>query len=312
MQIGVPGYLRKTGWVLDEVAFAYLGGRYRGRGLLTWQPGAGFQLEAFVNRSGPPMPAQVKFGALRLATRRDRTSIRMRIRHGGRAIAFATLTDRFDVVMDDRLSCALGSVHFMIRAPEAARTVKRWSGSSLIEVGQSILWPDKLHSTVNLEGLTISESFDRKGLRHETPTLSVRGREDDGRLVLHWSMDKTAYRRADAWRWATAFREALSIELGRSLPLLEREALVFPSQHIERIKAGKLIRLQPFQPFDGDLVDKARLISLTDFFMTDTREARIAQKLFDQMVRARQQVRWEDTELVLSTAIEGTLRALDG
>jgi hypothetical protein len=312
VQIGVPDYLRKTEWTLDEVSFAYLEGLYRGRGLLTWQPESGFHLEAFVTRSGPPMPAEVKFGEVRLAKRQDRTSIRMRIRHRGRAFTMATLADRFDITIDDRLSCALGVVRFMTPAPAVARGVNRWSGSALIDVGSSELWPDKIVRTVDLEGLKIGESFERKGVRHETPTLSVRGREDDGRLAVHWSMDKTAYRRADAWRWAMAFRDALSIELGCSLPLLEREALVFPSQHLERIKAGKLIELHPYQPIEGDFVDKARLFWLTDFFMKDTREARIARKLFDQMVRARQQTRWDDIELILSTALEGTLRALDG
>src|SRR5687768_16656506 len=105
MQIGVPEYLRETAWVLDEATFEYLGGRYRGRGLLTWQLDAGFHLEAFVARSGAPMPAEVKFGEVRLATKRDRTCIRMRIRHGGRAFAVVTLVDRFDVVIDERLSC---------------------------------------------------------------------------------------------------------------------------------------------------------------------------------------------------------------
>ena len=65
-----------------------------------------------------------------------------------------------------------------------------------------------------------------------------------------------------------AFRDALSIELGCSLPLLEREVVVFPSQHLERIKAGKLIELHPYQPIEGDFVDKPRLFWLTDFFMT--------------------------------------------
>jgi hypothetical protein len=55
-----PGreYLRKTEWILDEVSFTYLGGLYRGRGLLTWQPDAGFHLETFVTRSGAPLPPQ--------------------------------------------------------------------------------------------------------------------------------------------------------------------------------------------------------------------------------------------------------------
>jgi hypothetical protein len=165
---------------------------------------------------------------------------------------------------------------------------------------------------VELEGQKIGELFERKGLLHETSVLSVRGLEDDGRLSVHWSMDKTTYRRGDVWRWARAFHEALSIELGCSLPLLEREVLAFPSEHLERIKGGKLLRLFPFQPFEVDFVDKSRLLSLTDFFMKDSREARVCRMLFDQMVRARQQVRWDDAELILSTALEGALRALEG
>jgi hypothetical protein len=308
----VPEYLRKTEWVLDDACFAYLGGLYRGRGLLTWQPDTGFHLEAFVTRSGPPMRAQVKFWEVRLTTRQDRTSIRMRIQHGGRALAVVTLTDRLDVVMNGRLSCALGAVHFMMPLPEAARSAKRWSGSALIELGRSVHWPDRIVSTVQLEGQTIGESFERKGLFHETHTLSVRGQENEGRLDLHWSMDKTTHRRADAWRWARAFRDALSIEVGCFLPLLEREVLAFPSQHTERIKAGKAVALHPFQPLEDDRVDKSRLFSLTDFFMKDSLEARICRKLFDRMVRASQQARWDDTELILSTALEGALRALEG
>jgi hypothetical protein len=307
----VQDYLQKTEWVLDDVCFAYLGGRYGGRGLLTWQPDTGFHLETFVTRSGPPLPTPVEFWRVRLATRQDRTSIRMRIQHGGRAFAVATLTDRFDVVAQKRLSCGLGAVRFMLPLPQVTRGVKRWSGSALIG-GSSALWPDSVTRTVQLQGQTIRESFGRKGLLHETPTLTVRGREDSGRLDLHWSMDKTRYRRADAWRWPIAFRDALSIELGCFLPLLEREVLSYPSQHVERMKSGKVVRLHPFQPFESEIVDKTRLLRLTDFFMTDTREAEVCRKLFDQMVRAKQQARWDDSELILSTALEGVLRALEG
>jgi hypothetical protein len=223
----------------------------------------------------------------------------------------ATLADRFDIVIDERLSCALGVVYFMTPAPQVARKTPRWSGSALIEVGRSKLWVDQLVRTMDLEGLKVRESFER-GLFHETPTLSVRGWEADGRLAVEWSMEKTAFRRVHAWRWTTAFQQALSIELGAALPLLQRDALVFPSQHLQRFKRRALVQLHPFQPFDGDFVDKPRLFKLTDFFMGDSREVHIARKLFDQMVRARQQTRWDDTELILSTALEGALRALDG
>ncbi len=289
--------------------------------MLTWKPATGFHLEALVTRSGPALPAEIKFWQGRLTTRQDRTSVRMRFKHGGRGFAFVTLTDRFDVVAHDRLSCSLPVVRFMSALPEVARHTDHWSGSALIDVGKGVIWPDGVVSTVRLEHLgkppcetapvTISESSGRAGLLYETPTLTVRGRADDQRLEVRWWMLKTAYRRTDAWRWARAFHEALSIELGCFLPLLEREVLVFPRQHTERFRAGRLISLVPFQPFEGDLVDRSRLFFLTDFFMKDTREAQICRKLFDQMVRAKRQDRWDDAELILSTALEGALRALE-
>lgn len=305
-------YARKMDWVLEDVSFYYVGGRYRGRGLLTWRPDSGFHLEAFVTRSGPPVPSPLILGAVRLATKQDRTSIRMQIQYGGLAYTLATLADRFDVLHQGRLSARLGVVRFMRRLPEVARKATRWSGSALIKLPRSILWPDSLTRTVHLNDQKISESFEHGGLLHETDTLRVRGQEDDRQFAVHWSMEKPAYRRTDAWRWPEAFRQALSIELGSSLPLLERETFVFPKQHTERVRPGKAVDLAPFQPFEGDLVDKARLFCLTEFFRKDSREAKIAWKLFDQMVRTKQQERWDDTELILSTALEGTLRSLDG
>lgn len=304
-------YFKKATWVLDDAAFTYLGGRYRGRGLLTWEPDTGFHLEALVTRSGPPLPDKVQLWQGRLATRHDRTSIRMRIQHGGRAFAVVALADRLDVLTQDRLSCSLRSVRFMTRLSDVTRKAPRWSGSALIALGSSLLWPDKVVRTTELAGTPFRQSFESKGLSHDTLTLTVRGQEDDGYLDLHWSMEKVACRRSDAWRWPTAFCDALSIESGHSLPLLERELLAFSRQHTERCKALKVVPLHPFQPFDGDFIDKVRLFALTDFFMKDSREARLCRRLFDQMVRAKQQTRWDDAELILSTALEGVLRALD-
>jgi hypothetical protein len=304
--------LRKTDWVLEEASFTYLDGLYRGPGLLTWDPEKGFHLEAFVARSGKPLPTHFKLGEVRLATRKDRTSVRMRIKRGGRALAFVVLTDRWDLVMQDRLSCALGAVRFMTRLPEAARNAKRWFGSAQFQVGKSVLWPDTLTRTVQLDGQPWSESFERSGLKYETTAISVHGLEEERRLQVQWSMHKGSHRRADAWRWASAFGNALAIELGRSVRLLERQVLAIRTEHSEWMPTGKVVSLFPFQPFEGDLVEKSRLFALTDLFMSDTREALICRKLFDQMVRAKEQARWDDTELILSTALEGALRSLDG
>ena len=111
---------------------------------------------------------------------------------------------------------------------------------------------------------------------------------------------------------ARSLSQALRIEIGASLPLLEREIFAGPRYHFERFRSRDVLTLHPFHPFDGDFVDATRLLHLTDFFLKDSRDAKIARKLFDQMVRAKRQDRWDDTELILSTALEGMLRSLDG
>jgi hypothetical protein len=92
---------------------------------------------------------------------------------------------------------------------------------------------------------------------------------------------------------------------------LEREVQAFPREHLDREKPSEVLRLELLKPFDGDLIKKDRLFSLTEFFLKDSREAGACRKLFDQMIRASQQRRWTDAELILSTALEGLLRFLE-
>jgi hypothetical protein len=307
--IGVRAYSHKAEWVLDEVSFEYLEGRYRGRGVLQWEPDGGFHLDALVDRRGPPI-GTVELGRLRIATRRDRTSVRLRMRHGGRAVAFATLTDRFDILTSDRLSCTLGALSFMTPLPKTPMT--SWTGSLLVEVAHTPIWPDHLVRQTKLADATVGESFESSGLVIETSRTTIRGWLEDRHLTLHWSMPRGSFRRVDAWRFAKAFHEALCVELGGSLPLLERVALLSPRQHLERAKRFNAIDLHPFRPFEDDFVSKTRLMALTELFMQDTRQAQVARVLFSQMVRARQQAYRQDSELILSTALEGCLRAIDG
>lgn len=306
-------YFRKSDQVLDEVSFRYLGGLYQGRGILRWDPAKGFDLDALVERSGPPVPSPVKFFELRLATGQDWTSLRLKIRHGGRAYAFVALTDRFDVMTQDRLHCRLGRVCFM----DSLRGLKRgehWSGSALLKTEPSVVWPDLITRRTQIDDETIHESSERRGLRLELPQLRVVGlqAEDDDHLELHWSLHDPAFSRPDSWRWPLAFRDALSMELGCSVALLEREVHAFPRLHRERSRAPEIVSLGTLlKPFEGDIVDKTRLFDLAQFLFGDSYEAKGCRKLFDQMIRAAQQRRWTDSELILSTALEGILRYLD-
>ncbi len=104
-----------------------LGGRYAGRGLLTWDPEAGFHLESFVDRDETPLPSPITLGAVKVIRKSEVTSIRMRLQHGGYAIApEVPLVDRFDLLHQRRLSARLGRVQFMyqrrLRPSRAARS----------------------------------------------------------------------------------------------------------------------------------------------------------------------------------------------
>ena len=108
------------------------------------------------------------------------------------------------------------------------------------------------------------------------------------------------------------FKDAFRVMLARSVHLLQRE-VDGPQRRLERRSPFKVQSAGPFVLFDDQIpLDKERLLTLTAFFLKEGPEARIARKIVSQLIRAWRQSTWSDTQLLVSTILEATLRACDG
>ncbi len=310
---GVPGFWRKADYVVQEAAFDYLGVRHVGTGLLTWTPTEGFHLELLQLKRSQKLPTPITFGGLRVVGPKDYSSIRLKLRDQGYAVTAPLPFDDglgYQVVSDDRLSVDLRSVSFMhLPAPRPAS--EWWSGSALLDVGRLVDWPDAITQTTLLDGEHLSEGFSRSGLSYRSCSMTVIGRHEEGRhFSVSWSLDWRRYSRAENWRFPEALQDALRVMLSRPVWLLQREVDASPRRRLERRSPVKM-QAAKFPLVESGFLNKERLFQLAGFFLKGGPEARIAQKIVSQMLRAARQVTWADEQLLLSTILEATLRACD-
>jgi hypothetical protein len=99
---GIHDFFKEHEFVLDNIQFEHLEGKYTGRGILTWNPDKAFHLQSFITRHGPSLPSG-SFGGPRMIRKSDLKTIRMKIRgHSGWVIApNVPLFERFDIRIEE-------------------------------------------------------------------------------------------------------------------------------------------------------------------------------------------------------------------
>ena len=158
-------------YVLDEVQFEYLEGKYTGRGILTWNPDKGFHLESFVTRYGSPLPSE-SFGGFRMIRKSDRRTIKMKPRgYRGWVIApNVNLFERWDVRFQDRLQIDVDSVLF---SNQSEYKPDSYIGTSLYYgIEENILFPDIVKEETIL-GDFRSVQQTRKGITLDEPNCQI-------------------------------------------------------------------------------------------------------------------------------------------
>ncbi len=309
-------YFKKTEYVLERLWFDYLGSRYEGRGIMTWNPDEGFHIEAFLERPSMPSPRTIQMGETRIVRRNDISSIRMRLQDFDWAIApNVRLIDRCDVLLQNRLSIYLTRVIFS-KSREVNNENLDWYGSALYETKTQPILPDNVNSEVWLNNQYFERSSNLSGIWYEDEqNQRIAGRLiDDRHLKLHWKLSKPLWSKTDSWQWSEAAQDALSILFGETIWLLQREVQCGVHRRIEIKKRSNLNSL--LFPLFAELGDQYRLekdifIQLTEFLVRNERHATICRNIFKQMLEASRQHSWQATELLLSTILEAVLRSVD-
>ena len=164
------------------------------------------------------------------------------------------------------------------------------------------------------------EGHSRGGLCYEDADgLSVWGRKKgDGLFALSWALPKKAASKTDAWRWAEAARQALSIVFAQTIWPVRVFGSRGPTEITElRVKKEIHTLVHFHRPLtEGDppgqwKFNREAFIQLTRFFVTGTPHTATCWSVFHRLAEASRQETWEARELLAATTLEAVLRTLD-
>lgn len=304
-------YFKKTDYKLEKIWFDYLGIRHTGKGVLHWKPDEGFHLEAMVERSGP-LPDRIEFGRAGPVSSQHMTQIKMKT--GANTLAVSPslpLVDRWDLIEEKRLSLNLDQVTFF---ESFGRESENWEGSALFDTGGDLTLPDIVDREVKIRGQVVEQGYSSSGLFHEEPGMKIIGRMVDKKtLELHWVLPRSKWSRNQALGFCEAFRDALSMETGRTIGLLQSAAACGQERRITIATKRPVRFLRYMSPFYNEAhLNRARLIKLAEFLTGTSRAAQMSKSMFDQIVEASRQQNWQARELLLSTILEAALRTWGG
>lgn len=303
-------YLDKIDYVIHKIRFNYLGTKYQGRGVLMWNPDNGFLIEAPMDSVGGPSQT-VFFGGSGIIKKDDLVSIKMRWSSPDSWIILpdVIMRDEIELELLERLS--LKANRAIISNPSNVTDSQNWSGSALFEVKGKAVLPDQIVKEIYLGEERIGKSYSLSGIQHNGPDgETVIGRLEEGKYIkINYSLPRKRWNRNEAWKWAEAAKDSLSILLGQTVRLLRRKLVRGKREYTEIRKCNEVKNIRPFAPFSSEThVNRERFIKLTDFFVKDNLETVICRKIFQQMVAVSQQKSWQARELLLSTILEATLR----
>jgi hypothetical protein len=313
-------YFKEAEFVLDDLKFDYLGGRYRGRGIMTWKPEQGFHIEAPLNLQDMPKLKEVHFGKVRIIRKSDTSSIRMFPREiYNWAIAPAVpLVERDDVISQKRLSINLSRVIFS-KYYSTDVTGSSLNGTVFYETKNVKFLFDQVNheKKTKIQDCDISKSSTTNwnGIYYEGEKgQTIIGHLlDDKYLKVTWSLPKEQFKKAYSWRLPEAIQYSLSILLGQKLSLLKREVRCGNQERIEIRRNHSINSLDLLSLFDNhSTLNKEYFVRLTDLIARNEWGSDVCCNIFRQLREASRQENWQVTELLVATILEAALRNIDG
>jgi len=304
-------YFEEQNYVLERIWFDYLGGRYVGNGFMSWEPDAGFHIEAILKRHGKPLPSKIEFGKIRVPTPEDIRTIRIKPLHFNWAIIpNVSLRDNLELLLENRLSINVDRVLFSTISENKKES--KYFCSILYETKGDLRLSHKLREETYINEQRVKYSLGKSGIWYDDKEQKISGYMDDEKhLKIFWTLDKSYYSKRDSCILPRAAKKALSMMYGQTLHLLKSEVHRGNRKIIEVRRRRKVKSLGILSPFGSQrILNMEVFLKLTDFFIRNDNYANICLKIFSQMTEAARQQSRQATELLLSTILEAALRTL--
>jgi hypothetical protein len=188
-----------------------------------------------------------------------------------------------------------------------------WTGSALYKTRSDLQLSDRVDTETRINDQPLELKWGTSGISYkdEQKRELIGHFIDDKQLKVYWKLPKDSWSKAQAWEWAIAAQDVLSIWFGETVWLLRREFSRASQKIIEINQTPNSNALGLLSPFRDQQFDKQAFVKLTDFFVRDPSKAEVCRKIFWQLVEASNQRSSQAQELLLSTILEASLRTIE-
>ncbi|MCT7957699.1 hypothetical protein [Laspinema palackyanum] len=313
----MKNYFQNQEYVLKWISFYYLGFRYQGRGVMTWNPEQGFYIQAFLETPQEFPKTTIELNKPDIIRKQHLTSIRMKSTNFTWAIVpNVHLGDQGEMILlENRIFIKVSRVIFYNCWGFSNKPNNNLWGSALYKTASKLRLPDKVSTEVLINDQQREFKEELSGILYEDENnYKLVGRMiDDRYLKISWLLPTSQCSKVDNWKWSEALQDSFSLLYGESIELVRREIRRGYNKIYSEIKhQSRLDSLGVLSPLkQTQQLNKSSLMLLTQFFVTEGVNSGICRQMFKQMLEASRQESWQARELLLSTILEAALRTIE-
>jgi hypothetical protein len=313
-------YDRPESFDVNVSYHAHAGFNFRGRGLLTWKPDEGLNIEAFSSTGAKPKRWNFSSGKVQVLSVEEARSLRIQIPGFGWGIVPNNfLKHQENEIEQGRISIAPEEIYFFHPIPYA-KSNEWWCGNALYAISEELEFPDKVQSETKINDQVV-EGRSSGGLwLDDDADIGLTGRNlSKTRFQLSWSLSKERWTKTECWKFGETARRALSIIFGQTIRLLRQDArrggyeltMLRTKKDVDKLNSFHCPMNDSRPLLEQWALNKTLFVQLVRSFQKKEDTSRVCYTIFLQMAEASRQKSWEGRELLLSTILEAALRTID-
>ena len=307
-------YEGDASYVVDSLTLFSHGRRVRGHGKLSWNPDAGFTLDAYLD----PPDGGARLGGI-VSTRPVAVPYSVVCFHAeglGHGFARCAIMENplADLASDSRgFSFRSMSLQRVRLAAALNRPRHDWSYLNVtLRTDAKPILPDLIELKESFSDDDVVRKGKHRGIRFDSPDLKLRAYPVESTLEFWWDFQSPRsvpelrrWARASALAMAAMTTQGCQLQAYSILRHARSETVYVERRAFAPVVAGRMIGSDP-------RIDAETYVVLATLMAERSIEGRVARNLTERVVAAFQAGYQEAKHLLIGTALEAALRSLDG